>query len=111
MVPKLRKVDQKYLKSSEISCWRRMEKISWVDRVRNEALHRVKKERNTLRTIKRRKANWIRHILRRNYPLNHIIEGKIEGKIEVMDRRERSRRHLLNDINETEGTVNKKRRH
>jgi hypothetical protein len=38
----LRKVDQKYLESFEIWCWRRMEKISWTDRVRNEeVLHRV----------------------------------------------------------------------
>jgi hypothetical protein len=35
-----------------------MEKISWIDSVRNkEVLHRVKKERNTLHAIKRRKAN------------------------------------------------------
>jgi hypothetical protein len=32
----LRKVDQKYLESFEMWCWRRMEKISWTDRVRNE---------------------------------------------------------------------------
>jgi hypothetical protein len=31
----LRKVDQKYLESFEMWCWRRMEKISWTDRVRN----------------------------------------------------------------------------
>ena len=31
-----RKVDQKYVENSEM-CWcRRMEKISWTDRVRNE---------------------------------------------------------------------------
>ena len=37
-----------------------MENISWTDRVKNEkVLHRVKEERNTLRTIKKRKANWI----------------------------------------------------
>jgi hypothetical protein len=35
-------------------CWRRMEKISWTDRVRNEeVLHRVKEERNIVHTIKR----------------------------------------------------------
>jgi hypothetical protein len=45
-------------KSFEIWCWRRMEKISWADRVRNEeVLHRVKEERNILHTIKIRKAN------------------------------------------------------
>jgi hypothetical protein len=32
----LRKIDQKYLESFEMWCWRRMEKISWTDRVRNE---------------------------------------------------------------------------
>jgi hypothetical protein len=40
----LPKVDQKYLESFEMWCWRRMEKISWTDRVRNEeVLHRVLK--------------------------------------------------------------------
>jgi hypothetical protein len=29
-----------------MGCWRRMEKISWTDRVRNEVLHAVKEERN-----------------------------------------------------------------
>jgi hypothetical protein len=28
-------VDQKYHESNEMWCWRRMEKISWTDRVRN----------------------------------------------------------------------------
>jgi len=41
-----------------------------------EALQRVKEQRNILRTIKRRKTNWIGHILRRNWLLKHIIEGK-----------------------------------
>jgi hypothetical protein len=53
----LRKVDQKYLESFEMWCWRRMEKIIWTDRVGNdEVLHRVKEERNIIHTVKRRKA-------------------------------------------------------
>ena len=32
----LRIADQKYLESFEMWCWRRMEKISWKDHVRNE---------------------------------------------------------------------------
>jgi hypothetical protein len=52
----LRKVDKNYLESSRIWCWRRMEKISWADCVKNEVLHRVKEDRNMLQTIKRRKA-------------------------------------------------------
>jgi hypothetical protein len=56
----LRKIDQKYLESFEMWCWRRMKNISWTDRVRNEeVLHRVKEERNILHTIKRRKANGL----------------------------------------------------
>jgi hypothetical protein len=47
------------------------------NRVRNEeVLHRVKEERNIVHTIKRRKANWIGHILRRNCLLIHVIEGR-----------------------------------
>jgi hypothetical protein len=42
-----------------------MENIRESDRVQNEeVLHRVKEERYILYTIKRRKANWIGHILR-----------------------------------------------
>jgi hypothetical protein len=55
----------------EMWCWRRMEKISWDDHVRNEGvLDRVKGERNNLHTMKRRKANWIGHSSRRNVLLN-----------------------------------------
>jgi hypothetical protein len=54
--------DQKYLEHFEMWCWGRMEKISWTDRVRNEILHRIKEGSNILRTIKRRRANWIGRI-------------------------------------------------
>jgi hypothetical protein len=54
----LRAVDQKYLESFEMWCWRRMEKISWADHVRNEeVLLRVKERRNILHEISKRKAN------------------------------------------------------
>jgi hypothetical protein len=63
-----------------------MEKISWTDRVENEVvLHRVKKEKCILHTIKRRKANWIDDFLYSNWLLKHAIEGKI-GRIEVTAR-------------------------
>jgi hypothetical protein len=53
----------------------KVEKISWTDRVRNEeVLHRVKEERNILHTVKRRKDNWIGHILRTNCLLEHVIK-------------------------------------
>jgi hypothetical protein len=92
--------------SFEMWCWRRMEKISWVDPVTDEVLHRVKKERNIIHAIKRRKANWIGHILRRNCLLKHMIEGKLEGRIEVTGRRERRRKQLLDDLRKREDTGN-----
>ena len=61
-------------------------------------LHIVKQDRKILHTIKRRKANCIGHIFRRNCPLKHVIEGKIEGRIKVAGRRGRRRRHLLDDL-------------
>jgi hypothetical protein len=65
-----------------------MEKISHADRVRHEeVLYKVKEKRHTyLHTVKRRKANWIGHILHRNCLLKHVIEGKIEERIGVMAR-------------------------
>jgi hypothetical protein len=65
-----------------------------------EVLHTVKEERNILDTIKRRKANWIGHILHRNCLLKHVIEGKFEGWIEMMGRRGRRRKQLLDDLKE-----------
>ena len=53
----LRKVDQKYLESFQMLCWRETEKINWTDSVRNEVLDADKKEGNILHTIKRSVAN------------------------------------------------------
>jgi hypothetical protein len=84
--------------------WRRVEKISWTDHVRNaEVLLRVKEQRNNLHDIRKRKANWISHILRRNCLLQRVIEGKIQGGIEVTGRRGRKRRKLLDDLKERRG--------
>jgi hypothetical protein len=63
----LLKVDQKYLVSFEMWCRRRIEKIIGTDGERNEeVLHRHMRKKNIPHTIKRRKTNWIGHILRMN---------------------------------------------
>ena len=68
----LRKGDRKYLEGSEMQCWRRMEKISWIDRVKIEdVLYRAKEKRNILHTVNRRKANWIGQIL-----LNTLLQER-----------------------------------
>jgi hypothetical protein len=48
----LRKVDQKYVKSFEMRCWKRVEENKWTCYVKNEeALHGLK-ERGILHTTK-----------------------------------------------------------
>jgi len=99
----LRAVDQKYLESFEMWCWRRME-ISRTNHVRNEeVLLRVNEQRNSLHEIRKRKANWIGHILRRNCLLKQVMEGKIKGEMEVARRRGRRRKKLLDDLKDRRG--------
>jgi hypothetical protein len=77
----LRAVDHKHLESFEIWCWRRMEKISWTDYVRNEGvLFRVKKQRNILHEIRKRKANWIGHICIETAFYNRLLKERYEGE-------------------------------
>jgi len=88
----------------EMWCWRRMEKISWTDHVRNEeVLLRVKEHMNNLHEISKRKANRIGHILCRNCLLQQVTEGKMKGGIEVSGRRGRRGRKLLDDLKERRG--------
>ena len=97
----LRAVDQKRPERFEMWCWRRMEKISWTDHVRNEeVLLTVNEQRNTLHDISKRKANWIGHILCRNCLLRRVIEEKVKVGIEVTGSRGRSCRKLLDDLKE-----------
>lgn len=68
-------------------CWKKEEdKLTDLAKY-EELLHKVKEETNILHKIKRRKADRIGLILRRNCLQNRIIEGEIEGRTEVMERR------------------------
>ena len=83
-----------------------MEKISWTDHVRNEeVLLRVNEQRNTLHEIRKRKANWIGHILRRNCLLKQVIEGKITGEMEVTRRRGKDVRNYWMTLRTGEDTL------
>ena len=74
----LRKVDQKYLESFEMLCWRRVEKI-----LKNEAVMDRVKERNIVHRVKRNKSDCIGQILLRNCLLKHFVEDNIEGRVWV----------------------------
>jgi hypothetical protein len=80
-----------------------MEKISWIDHVRNEVVLRVNEQRNIIHEIPKWKANWISHILHRNCLLKQVIEGKIKGVMEVTRRRGRRRKKLLDDLKDRRG--------
>jgi len=56
-------------------------------------------ELSILHEIRKRKAKWIGHVLRRNCLLKQVIEGKIEGEMEVI----RRRRKLLDDLKDRRG--------
>jgi len=97
----LQKICRKNLGSFEM-CWRRTEKISWTNRVRNEeVLHMVNDERHVLHTIKKRNGNSFGHILCKNCLLKHIVEGKREERIEVQGRRGGRNKQVLDELKET----------
>ena len=61
--------------------WRRMEKISWTDKITNEeVLTRVGIDRQLISTLRNRKKSWIGHVLRGDGLLKEVIEGRMEGK-------------------------------
>ena len=64
---------------------------------------RVKEQTNILHAIQKWKANWIGHILRRNYLLKQVIEGKIKGEIEVTRGQGRRRKKLLDNLKDRRG--------
>ena len=68
-----------------------------------EVLLRVNEQRNILREIRKRKADWICHILRRNCLLKQVIEEKIKGEMDVTRRRGRRRKKLLDDLKDGRG--------
>jgi hypothetical protein len=70
-------------------------------------LQSVKEKRNILHIIKRRKDNWIGHILCRKCLLIHVIKRNIEGK-GIHGRR---RMQLLDDLKETRRYGNGKTKH
>jgi hypothetical protein len=65
---------------------------------KEEVLHRVKDDRNILHTAKGRKTNWTGHIFCRNGLLRQVVQGRIEGRIEVMGRSVRRRKQILYDL-------------
>lgn len=82
--------DIRRLQAFEMWIYRRMLKISWVERVTNiEVLRRMHKETEIATTIKKRKLLYMGHIMRgeKYRILQNIMQGKIQGKRSIGRRR------------------------
>ena len=68
--------------AAEIWFRRRMMRISWTDKLKNEAvLEKVGVEGQLLNTIRRRHWNFVRHVLRREGAIEkNILEAEMGGK-------------------------------
>jgi len=96
----LTQTDRRRLEAFEMWIWRRLEKISWLDKVTNEeVLKRVNEDRQVLNSIWQRQYRWISYILRHNGLLHEIIEDRMKGKPT------RGRIQMLHDLANGDGFV------
>lgn len=87
--------DKERLEAFEMWLWRRMLKISWVDKVSNaEVLQKVQENKSILDTVQHRKFRWIGHILRHDSLLRDVIKGRMKEKVT----RGRKRLQMLSDV-------------
>ena len=94
------------IEAFEMWVWRRMEKVSWTERKRNEEVLTMMGERRQLiRRIIKTKKRWIGHVLRGNGLLKEVIEGRIDGERP----RGRKRLGMLSELKE-DGYAKMKRR-
>jgi len=69
------------LNAFEMWIWRRMERVSWKDKMTNDAvLQTIGEKRILVETIINRKKRWMGHILRGGGLLKDVMEGRMEGK-------------------------------
>src|SRR5437870_7412619 len=69
------------LEAFEMWVWRRLEKVSWEDKMSNgEILEAVVERWRIVETIVRRNKNWIGHVVRGDGLLKLVLEGRMENK-------------------------------
>ena len=75
----LRKMEIDRLRAFEMWIWRRMERISWEDKKKNEEVLDAM-ERSLVEAVVKRKKNWIWHIVSGEGLLKLALEGRMKGK-------------------------------
>ena len=71
--------------------------------MKNETSRIVREVKSILNRIKRSKVYLIGYILHGNCLLQHVIEGKVQGRTEAKGRQGRRRKQLLDDPKEKSG--------
>ncbi|GFO11604.1 hypothetical protein PoB_003810900 [Plakobranchus ocellatus] len=89
---------QNKLEATEMWFLRRMLRIPWTAKKTNEVLNEANKRRSLVRTIRKRQANFLGHVMKRG-KLEHLeTAGKFEGKRSRGRQREKiQRRHYQNN--------------
>ena len=59
----------------EMWIWKRMEKISWVDKISNEEVLQRANETKTMLDTLRKRNMWLGHVLKHESLLHDIFEG------------------------------------
>ena len=89
------KQDEKRIEAFEMWCWHQMMRTKWQDKIKNETVLEMVKERKTImEKINRQQKQWVGHILRGNGLLKLAIEGMYTGK----PKRGRKRITLMNRL-------------
>lgn len=103
----MRSLDIKRIEAFEMWVWRRLERVKWTEKMKNEdVLKKVKEKRRLLREIKKRKANWIGHRIREKGLFADVLEGLVEGG----RKRGRRRTKMTDDLKKGECYQDMKRR-
>src|SRR6476619_2657700 len=73
----MRKEEINRLNAFEMWVWRRMRKVSWMDKRTNEqVLSSMNEKRSLIKTKWDRKKNWIGHVVRGDGLMKLVLEGK-----------------------------------
>jgi len=76
-----RKNEERVVNVFETWCWRRMLKIKWTDRIKNDEIFKgAKEERLVLKILRNRRHSWIGHTIGHNEFVVNILEGARLGE-------------------------------
>ncbi|KAJ4450889.1 hypothetical protein ANN_02322 [Periplaneta americana] len=89
----LQRSEEKRIEAFKMWVWRRMERVKWTEKIRNETvLERVDEERMMLKLIRKRKKNWLGSLDEKKLPTEGwtAVEGMNMGGVIVGGRRIKS---------------------